>query len=87
MDWADISVMTSSASYTDDWAVAFASLKGGATNYISVRAIDAAGNTTTLPDAFRIMKIAGSPGVTVISPSAAYISTVAAVSGSASRRS
>ncbi|OGS30342.1 MAG: hypothetical protein A2218_01625 [Elusimicrobia bacterium RIFOXYA2_FULL_53_38] len=81
--WTDIDTLVSSSAYTANWSVAFSALAGGATNYISVRAIDAAGNTTTLADAFRIMKAAGSPGVALTSPSAAYISSASYLSGSA----
>ena len=84
LGWTDIDTLVSSGSYAVDWGVAFASLAGGATNYISVRAIDMAGNTSTVPDAFKILKAAGSPGVSLLSPSAAFISTASSVSGSAS---
>ena len=84
LGWTDIDTLVSSKTYTADWSVAFQALAGGATNYISVRAVDAAGNTTTLVDAFKILKTAGGPGVTLASPSATYVSTVTALSGSAS---
>ncbi|MFA6435028.1 MAG: hypothetical protein WCW52_10065 [Elusimicrobiales bacterium] len=83
LGWTDIDTPASSSSYTADWGVDFASLAGGATNYISVRAVDAAGNAATLIDAFKILKAAGSPGVSFISPSSAYVSTVTALSGAA----
>ena len=83
LPWTDIATLVSSAAYAADWGVAFAALTGGTTNYISVRAIDAAGNTATLADAFKILKAAGSPIVEMTSPSAAYISSATAVSGSA----
>lgn len=83
LGWTDIDTLVSSSSYAADWGVAFALLTGGATNYISVRAVDAAGNATTLADAFRIMKAAGSPIVALTSPSAAYVSSAASLSGSA----
>jgi len=84
LGWTDIDTLVSSGTYTADWSVDFQALSGGATNYISVRAADAAGNFTTLADAFKILKIAGGPGVAFASPSAAYVSTAAALSGSAS---
>ncbi|HOW90577.1 MAG TPA: hypothetical protein PL037_09850, partial [Elusimicrobiales bacterium] len=82
--WTDIDSLVSSRTYAADWSVAFASLTGGATNYISVRAVDRAGNAVTLADAFRIMKAAGSPGISVISPSSGtFISTASLIYGSA----
>ncbi|MEK6536793.1 MAG: fibronectin type III domain-containing protein, partial [Actinomycetota bacterium] len=83
LPWTVIDSFVSSSAYTTDWGVAFAALTGGTTNYISARAIDAAGNATTRSDVFKIMKAADSPLVALISPSAAYISTAASLSGSA----
>ena len=84
LGWTDIDALASSKTYTADWRVDFPALASGATNYISVRAIDAAGNVTTRADAFKILKMAGGPGVAFASPSAAYVSTVSALSGAAS---
>ena len=83
LGWTDIDTLVSSKTYTRDWSVAFSELTGGATNYISVRARDAAGNTMTLADAFKVLKSAAGPGVTFISPAAVYVSTVMALTGSA----
>ena len=79
--WTDIAALVSSKTYTADWRVDFAALASGATNYISVRAIDAAGNMTLLADAFKILKMVGGPGVAFASP--AYVSTVTTLSGAA----
>lgn len=84
LGWTDIDTLVSSQTYTPDWGVDFPALAGGATNYISVRAVDAAGNTATLADVFKILKTAGGPGVSFAFPSAAYVSTVTALSGAAS---
>jgi len=43
-------------SYTTDWALNFTGLRGDATNYITVEFYDIAGNTTTITDAFKVLK-------------------------------
>jgi hypothetical protein len=55
LGWTVISSGSVGASYASDWAVNF-SLLGHATNFISVRAIDNAFSTTTLLDAFKVLK-------------------------------
>ncbi len=72
------------SSYTALWGVNFAGLRDGATNFISVRAIDAAGNSSTMADVFKILKNTVGPAVTITSPAGAYISTVTAFTGTAS---
>jgi len=56
-------------SFTSDWPVDFASLAGDATNYISIEFYDVSGNTTTISDAFFILKDTTSPSlVSLLSP-------------------
>lgn len=86
LGWLDIDVVVSSITYTTDWGVNFAGLLDSATNYISAWAIDVAGNITTVTDAFRILKNTKGPTVSITSPNALYISTITAVSGSATKR-
>jgi len=72
------------SSFTALWGVNFAALRDGVTNYISARAVDAAGNSRTLADVFKLMKNTVGPAVTITSPAGAYLSTVTAFTGSAS---
>jgi hypothetical protein len=63
-DWTTIDTAISSTGYTTDWSVDFSSLTAGF-NYITVRALDFAGNTTTFIDAFYIKKDTTAPQITV----------------------
>ncbi|MEK6647536.1 MAG: PQQ-binding-like beta-propeller repeat protein [Candidatus Firestonebacteria bacterium] len=62
-DWTNIASSINSDSYTQDWAVDFASCNEG-TNYVSIRAYDNAGNWSTLLDSFYVRKDTTNPGVT-----------------------
>jgi len=79
--WTPIDSFVSSASYTAQWAVAFSELADGASNYISVRATDLAGNTRPFNDAFRILKNMAGPAITILSPAGTYVSTLTAITG------
>ncbi len=81
--WTEIASFVSSASYTAPWGVNFALLADGASNYVSVKALDVAGNQYTLPDVFRILKNTVGPAVAILSPAAPLVSTVTAFSGTA----
>ncbi|MDA8131709.1 MAG: hypothetical protein M0011_09440 [Elusimicrobia bacterium] len=83
LGWTAVPGFSTGPVYTALWGVDFTSLKDGVTNYISVRAIDKAGNPVTLADAFRILKNTVGPAMSIITPSTAYVSTVSAVSGAA----
>lgn len=74
----------SPSSFTALWGVNFAALRDGASNYISARAVDAAGNSRTLADVFRLLKNTVGPAVTITSPAGAWLSTVTAFTGTAS---
>ncbi len=84
LGWTPIDVIVSSPSFTALWGVDFGALADGASNYISVKAFDAAGNYTVLQDVFRILKNTVGPAVAIAAPQAGYVSTAAALSGSAS---
>ncbi|MBI4351542.1 MAG: hypothetical protein HY550_08900, partial [Elusimicrobia bacterium] len=71
------------SSFTALWGVDFAALRDGATNYISARAVDAAGNAVTLADVFKLLKNTVGPAVTITSPAGAWLSTVTAFTGTA----
>ena len=84
LGWTPVDAIVSSPSVTALWGVNFALLADGASNYISVKAVDAAGNFTVLPDVFRILKNTVGPAVTLASPQAGYVSTVTVIAGAAS---
>ncbi len=85
LGWTAVAGFTPApSSYTALWGVNFSGLRDGATNYISARAVDAAGNTRTLADVFKILKNTVGPAVTITSPASAYVSTVTAFTGTAS---
>jgi len=81
--WTDLAVMSSSAAYTTDWEVAFASLISGTTNFVSVRAWDLAGSTATLIDAFYVLKDVDGALVAVTAPASSHYSALALISGTA----
>ncbi|MCX5786275.1 MAG: fibronectin type III domain-containing protein [Elusimicrobia bacterium] len=86
LDWTTIAQLPAGATvYADNWAVAFAALANAATNYISVRAADAAGSTVTLSgiDVFKILKFVGGPIAGITVPGSAYYSSLAVISGTA----
>ncbi|HBA60975.1 MAG TPA: hypothetical protein DCZ92_09180, partial [Elusimicrobia bacterium] len=60
LGWTVISSGTVASPYQANWPVNF-SLLGHGTNYISVRAIDNAFSTTTLVDAFKVLKDTQAP--------------------------
>ncbi|HAF95474.1 MAG TPA: hypothetical protein DER10_06520 [Elusimicrobia bacterium] len=86
LGWTAINSFVSSASYAADWGINFAALKDGASNYISARAVDAAGNTRTLNDVFRILKNTVGPAVTITSPAGGYVSALTAITGISTAR-
>jgi len=69
--------------YNGPWAAAFGSLASGATNYISVRALDLAGNVFSVTDAFLVLKNVSGPTVKITAPYAGFHSALAAVAGTA----
>ena len=82
--WTDIASVSNSTSYSTAWQVNFAQLASGVTNYISVRAWDTAGATTTLVDAFYVLKDTAGPSVTISSPTnASYLSSLGLIAGTA----
>ena len=86
LGWTLINSFVSSASYTADWGIDFSALSDGASNYVSARAVDSAGNTRTLPDVFRILKNTVGPEVAIVSPAGGYVSTLTAITGLSTAR-
>ncbi|MBI5242612.1 MAG: carboxypeptidase regulatory-like domain-containing protein [Elusimicrobia bacterium] len=83
--WTDLALPGGATYYVSDWEAAFASLISNSTNYISVRAIDMAGSTTTVVDAFYVLKDTAGPRVAFIAPAAGgWRSELAMISGTAS---
>ncbi len=81
LGWTDIAQASGQQVYGSSWPVNFIKLVNGATNYISVRALDRAGNFSTLNNAFKILKNAYGPLVQISSPSSAYHSALPVIAG------
>ncbi|MEI7529329.1 MAG: fibronectin type III domain-containing protein, partial [Elusimicrobiota bacterium] len=85
--WTPIAALTPGTSYYNaDWPVDFAGLANDATNYISVRAWDMAGNTVTVSgiDVFKVLKFVSGPDVAITLPASAYRSSLTLITGTAS---
>lgn len=87
--WTNIAVLNGATSYTTPWALspgAFAALPSGTTSFISVRAFDVAGNTTTVVDAFFVLKDTVGPTVSISSPvvGSGYVSAIGTIVGTSS---
>ncbi|MHB0995340.1 MAG: hypothetical protein ACYC2I_03110, partial [Elusimicrobiales bacterium] len=63
-DWTDIAANINASAYIANWSVDFSALSENGTNYVSVRAWDVAGATTTVSDVFYIRKDITLPGIT-----------------------
>ncbi|MGD9641631.1 MAG: fibronectin type III domain-containing protein [Elusimicrobiales bacterium] len=83
LSWTAVAGFAAGPAYTSLWGVDFPALRDGATNYISVRAVDAAGNQRLLADVFKILKNTVGPAVNLTAPSSAYVSTVTLITGAA----
>ncbi len=83
VNWTDIPLTVGATFFSSDWPLDFASLASASTNYISIRAWDRAGSTTTLIDAFFVLKDAAGPQVRILAPASSYRSSLAAISGTA----
>ncbi|MBN1383524.1 MAG: SBBP repeat-containing protein [Elusimicrobia bacterium] len=86
ISWSDIAVLGGTTYYTTPWEIHFSSfISLPATNYISVRAKDLAGNTTTLIDAFYVLIDSETPASVVESPSnSSNVYSLPFISGTAS---
>jgi hypothetical protein len=73
-----------STSFASPWEIDFASLASNATNFVSVRAVDRAGSTATLVDAFFVLKDTAGPVAAILSPQNAFRSSLASITGTAS---
>jgi hypothetical protein len=83
--WTDIAPLSGATEHATPWTVDFDALRDGATNYVSVRAWDMAGSTSTvLTDAFKIFKDTTGPAVVISSPNVTttFVSTASPVLGS-----
>ncbi|MDD2805806.1 MAG: T9SS type A sorting domain-containing protein [Elusimicrobiales bacterium] len=82
--WTQLPGLTPGATfYEGPWALNFGALASGVTNYISVRALDGAGNFVSVTDAFLVLKNTSGPEVRLTAPSAGFHSALAAVAGTA----
>lgn len=83
--WTDIPGLTPGATWYEPAALtySFPQLANATSNYFSFRAVDLAGSTRTLVDAFGIGKNVSGPVVTISTPALAYLSTFTYVSGNA----
>jgi hypothetical protein len=81
LGWTAVPGFAAGPAHTALWGVDFAALRDGGTNYISVRAVDAAGNARIVADVFRILKNTVGPAVNITAPASAYVSTVTLVAG------
>ncbi|PCI36122.1 MAG: hypothetical protein COB53_10270, partial [Elusimicrobia bacterium] len=81
LGWTDIDSFSSSAAFTTDWEVSFAGLSSGSTNFISVRAWDQAGTTTTVQDVFSVLKDVDGPTIAILEPGSSHHSALAILSG------
>ncbi len=80
--WTDIGSLAAGATvYAPALSYSFNQLANATSNYFSLRAVDVAGSTATLLDAFAVAKNVSGPVVYISSPSAMYLSTFTAVSG------
>ncbi len=82
--WTDIAAVANSTSYTTAWPVNFTLLASGVTNYISVRTWDTSGTTTTLVDAFYVLKDTAGPSVSISTPTnSSFPSSLGLIGGTA----
>lgn len=82
--WTALPGLTPGATfYNGPWALNFGALESAATNYISVRARDLAGNVSSVTDAFLVLKNVSGPEVKFTAPSAGFHSALAAITGTA----
>lgn len=84
--WTDIPGLTAGATWYQPAPLAynFNQLANATSNYFSFRAVDVAGSTRTLADAFGIAKNISGPTVNISTPSLTYLSTFTWVSGNTS---
>ncbi|OGR78318.1 MAG: hypothetical protein A2X32_02155 [Elusimicrobia bacterium GWC2_64_44] len=84
LPWTQLPGLTPGATfYNGPWALSFGALASGVTNYISVRALDGAGNSVAITDAFLVLKNTSGPEVRLTAPSAGFHSSLSAVAGTA----
>jgi hypothetical protein len=80
--WTDIPGLTPGTSwYRPTLTYSFNALANATSNYFSFRAIDVAGSTRTLTDAFGIAKNVSGPIVDISTPTALFLSTFTLVAG------
>ena len=80
--WTDIAGLTPGATwYRPVLTYSFNALANATSNYFSFRAVDVAGSTRTLTDAFGIAKNVSGPIVDISTPTALFLSTFTLVAG------
>ncbi len=81
--WTDIGTFNQGdpEALSTTWPYDFTRLVNATTNYFSLRAVDVAGGTRTLTDAFYVMKNVSGPVVTISTPTGTYLSTFTLVQG------
>lgn len=80
--WTDIAGLTPGATwYRPVLTYSFNALANATSNYFSFRAVDVAGSTRTLTDAFGIAKNVSGPIVGISTPTALFLSTFTLVAG------
>jgi hypothetical protein len=83
--WTDLPGLTPGATwYQPTLTYSFSQLANATSNYFSFRAVDVAGTTRTIVDAFGIGKNVSGPVVTVSSPTLPFLSTFTWLSGNTS---
>jgi hypothetical protein len=82
--WTDAGTLTPGATwYQPVITYSFSQLSNATSNYFSFRAVDLAGSTRTLVDAFGIGKNISGPVVTISTPTLPYLSTFTWLAGNA----
>ena len=87
LGWRPISALAQgTSSYTANWGVDFAALANDATNYVSVRVWDLAGNTVTVSglDVFKILKYVSGPEAAITQPAWPYQAVAGVITGNTS---
>lgn len=81
--WTDIGAFSQGdkEALAVSWTYDFTKLTNATTNYFSLRAVDVAGGTRTVTDAFYVLKNVAGPVVTISTPTGVYLSSFTLVRG------
>ena len=87
-DWTNLTTLNGTTYYYTDWSLPqtiFDNLNSlQATNYVSIRSWDISGNTTTVNNAFYIMKDTVPPSSSILTPAGMNVESLSMISGLAS---